>query len=148
MKQYQHVLLATDLHNDNDSVIEEAVALAKRNSAKLSVINVLPKIPYYMASGIPSVADLEDHLEEENLRKLKTLEAKIDVEADYHLLHGSPKRKIVSLARELSCDIVVIGSHGRHGVERFIGSTATGVLQRAHCDVLVIRINARKPSQV
>ncbi len=140
MYSYKHILLATDLHGDNKAVTDQAVALAKRNNARLSVINVLPNIPYYMASGVPSIADLEDHLEDGNMRKLKALEAKIDMEADYHLLHGSPKRKIVELAKEIECDIVIIGSHGRHGVERFIGSTANGVLQRAHCDVLIIRI--------
>lgn len=140
MYSYKHILLATDLHGDNKAVTDQAVALAKRNNARLSVINVLPNIPYYMASGVPSIADLEDHLEDDNMRKLKALEAKIDMEADYHLLHGSPKRKIVELAKEIECDIVIIGSHGRHVVERFIGSTANGVLQRAHCDVLIIRI--------
>ncbi|WP_395947446.1 universal stress protein [Caedibacter taeniospiralis] len=144
MKNYKHILLATDLHTDNKPVIEQAVSLAKRNNAKLSVVNVLPQIPYYMASGVPSISDLEDHLEEENLKHLKALEAQIDLEADFHLLHGSPKRKIVKLAEELDCDIIVIGSHGRYGVERFIGSTANGVLQRADCDVLVIRIGQAK----
>ncbi len=145
MKKYKHILLATDLHSDNQPVIEQAVALAKRNDAKLSVINVLPHIPYYMASGVPSISDLEDYLEEENMKHLKALEAQINLEADFHLLHGSPKRKIVKLAEELNCDIIVIGSHGRYGVERFIGSTANGVLQRAHCDVLIIRIG--KPAK-
>ncbi|MFT6835248.1 MAG: universal stress protein A [Francisellaceae bacterium] len=140
MNDYKHILLATDLHDDNKPVIEQAVALAKRNNAKLSVINILPNIPYYMASGIPSIADLEDHLEDENMKKLKLLEAEINMESDFHLVHGSPKRKIVQLAKELECDIIILGSHGKHGVERFIGSTANGVLQRAHCDVLVIRI--------
>ena len=137
---YQHILLATDLHDDNKPVIDQAVALAKRNNAKLSVINVMPNIPYYMASGIPSIADLEDHLEEENLKKMKLLEADIDMPAEFHMLHGSPKRKIVQLASDIDADIIVVGSHGRHGVEKFIGSTANGVLHRAHCDVLVIRI--------
>ena len=144
MKTYKHILLATDLHSDNKPVIDKAIAIAKINNAKLSVVNVLPHIPYYMASGVPSISDLEDHLEEENLKHLKVLEAKIDVKADFHLLHGSPKRKIVKLAEELDCDVIVIGSHGRYGVERFIGSTTTGVIQCTNRDVLVIRIGQLK----
>ncbi|MFZ9035391.1 MAG: universal stress protein [Francisellaceae bacterium] len=140
MKNYKHILLATDLQGDNEAVIEQGVGLAKSNGAALTVVNVLPNIPYYMASGVPSVADLEDHLEEENMKHLKALEARINMNCDFHLLHGSPKRKIVQLAKEIKADLIVIGSHGRHGVERFLGSTANGVLQRAHCDVLVIRI--------
>lgn len=144
MKNYKHILLATDLRVDNKPVIEQAVALAKRNNAKLSVVNVLPHIPYYMSSGMPLISDLEDYLEEENLKHLKVLEIQIDLEADFHLLHGSPKRKIIKLAEELNSDIIVIGSHGSDGVERFIGSTANGVLQRAHCDVLIIRVGQSK----
>lgn len=140
MKNYKSILLATDLHADNKPVIEQAINLTKYNNARLSVVNVLPQIPYYIASGIPAISNLEDYLEEENLRHLKALKRQISITADFHLLHGSPKRKIVSLAEEINCDIVIIGSHGCHGVERFIGSTASGVLQRAHCDVLIVRI--------
>jgi universal stress protein A len=140
MNSYKHILLATDLHDDNNQVIEQALALKDRNNAELSVVNVLPKIPYYMASGVPSISNLEDQMEDNNIAKLKALEAKIDNTANYHLLHGSPKRQIVTLAKKIDCDIIIIGSHGRHGVERFIGSTANGVLQRAHCDVLIVRI--------
>ena len=103
MKNYKHILLATDLHSDNSPVIEQAVALSKRNNAKLSVVNVLPHIPYYMASGVPSISDLEDYLEEENLKHLKALEAQIDLEADFHLLHGSPKRMPAALPAFCPC---------------------------------------------
>ena len=144
MKNYKHILLATDLHADNKPVIEQAVALAKRNNAKLSVVNVLPHIPYYRARKGTKNTPRSFRPHFGKYPGLKALEAQIDLEADFHLLHGSPKRKIVKLAEELNCDIVVIGSHGRYGVERFIGSTANGVLQRAHCDVLVIRIGQPK----
>lgn len=139
MNNYKHILLATDLLDENEPVITQAIAMAKRNGAKLAIVNVMPNIPYYMASGVPSISDIEDHLEEENIKRMKALEATIDIDCEFHILHGSPKREIVKIAKKLDCDIIILGSHGRHGIDRFIGSTANGVLQRAHCDVLIIR---------
>jgi universal stress protein A len=134
--------LATDLHDDNQPVIDKALAIVKRDQAYLSIVNVLPNIPYYMASGIPSITELEDHLEEESMRKLKALEAKIDIEeTDFHLRHGSPKRQIVDLGKKINCDLIIIGSHGHHDFDKIVGSTANGVLHRAHCDVLVIKVD-------
>lgn len=44
------------------------------------------------------------------------------------------------MAEEQKADLIVIGSHGRHGLGRLLGSTANGVLQGAPCDVLAVRI--------
>lgn len=142
MKTYKHILIATDFHDHGLQVIDQAISLQKENKSKLSIVNVLPKIPYYMSSGVPSISNLENQIEENNLIKLKALESKIHCKANYHLLHGSPKREIVKIAQKIDADLIVIGSHGRHGVERFIGSTANGVIQRAHCDVLIVRMKA------
>lgn len=57
-----------------------------------------------------------------------------------HVLHGSPAREIADFAASLDADLVVVGSHGRHGVERFLlGSVAERVLRLARCPVWVVR---------
>jgi universal stress protein A len=48
--------------------------------------------------------------------------------------------EIHRLARELRCDLVVVGSHGRHGLALLLGSTANDVLHGAQCDVLAVRL--------
>ena len=53
---------------------------------------------------------------------------------------GSPKREITRVAEEQNVDLIVVGSHGRHGLGALLGATADGVVHYAHCDVLAVRI--------
>lgn len=53
---------------------------------------------------------------------------------------GSPKLEIVRVAEERQVDLIVVGSHGRHGLALLLGSTANGVLHHAKCDVLAVRL--------
>ncbi len=138
---YKHVLVATDMHHDDLPVVKKGLGLMKRNGAHLTVATVVSNVPYYMASGLSSVSDIEEQLESDSREKLELIRGQISVEADYHLLHGSPKLEIVRLAKEIGADVIVVGSHGQQGVQRLLGSTATGILHRAPCDVMVVRIS-------
>ena len=53
---------------------------------------------------------------------------------------GSPAQEISRHARDTTADLIVVGSHGRHGLGRLLGSTANGVLHGVACDVLVVRV--------
>lgn len=56
-----------------------------------------------------------------------------------HLVTGSTKHEVLHLAKELNVDLIVTGSHGKHGVALFLGSTATAILHGAECDVLIVK---------
>jgi universal stress protein A len=60
-----------------------------------------------------------------------------------HLAYGQPRQEIHRLAEEQGCDLIVVGSHGRHGLALLLGSTANDVLHGAPCDVLAVRL--KKP---
>ncbi|HEY9149438.1 MAG TPA: universal stress protein, partial [Gammaproteobacteria bacterium] len=60
--------------------------------------------------------------------------------ADQHVLQGNTRGEIQRLAEETKADLIVLGSHGRQGIQRLLGSTANGVLHGAPCDVLAVRI--------
>ena len=57
-----------------------------------------------------------------------------------HLLMGRPETEIHNVAEEIGADLIVVGSHGRHGLALIFGSTANGVLHGATCDVLAVRV--------
>ena len=57
-----------------------------------------------------------------------------------HLVFGRPESEIHRLANEQNADVIVVGSHGRHGIALLLGSTANGVLHGATCDVLAVRV--------
>ena len=54
---------------------------------------------------------------------------------------GSPKSVIMNKAQELGADLIVVGSHGRHGIQLLLGSTANAVIHHANCDVLAVRVS-------
>jgi universal stress protein A len=57
------------------------------------------------------------------------------------VLYGRPAAEIQAQTEKLHADLVVVGSHGRHGLARvMLGSTANAVLHGAKCDVLTVRI--------
>jgi universal stress protein A len=59
---------------------------------------------------------------------------------DCHLTYGQPRQEIHHLAKEKACDLIVVGSHGRHGLALLLGSTANDVLHGAPCDVLAVKL--------
>ena len=56
-----------------------------------------------------------------------------------YTVQGSPKLEIVIYAKEIGADLIVLGSHGHRQISDLLGTTATGVLHKAKCDVLVIQ---------
>jgi universal stress protein A len=59
---------------------------------------------------------------------------------DRHIEIGTTGRTILRLSAELKVDLIILGSHGRHGLAALLGSTARTVLNGADCDVLAVRI--------
>jgi universal stress protein A len=56
------------------------------------------------------------------------------------LEQGDPRDEIIRVAKENQVDLIVIGSHGRHGLSLLLGSTANAILHHAVCDVLAVRL--------
>ena len=54
---------------------------------------------------------------------------------------GNPRYDVVRLAEQHQADLIVVGSHGRHGIQLLLGSTANAVLHHAKCDVLAVRLS-------
>ena len=74
-------------------------------------------------------------------KRLAKLAEKLGVTEDRLWLEmGSPKTEIIRVAEENKVDLIVVGSHGRHGLGLLLGSTANGVLHHATCDVLAVRL--------
>ena len=139
---YKHVLFATDFSPEAERAEERAVDVAQNNEATLSIMHV---VDYYPASqldgGLSIVPDLEEKMRESALEQLTACAARIPLEvAHEHVCSGSAKLEITRYAEEIGADLVVVGSHGRHGLGLLLGSTANGVLHYARCDVLAVRV--------
>ena len=145
MASYKHILVAVDFSPAAETVARRALDVAQAHQAELHWVHV---VDYLMPLGLaddftPTPALLVDEKEllEQGRQSLQRFLAKRDRAADpQSVLPGVPRQEIVRLARELCSDLIVIGSHGRHGLARLLGSTARAVLNDAPCDVLAVRV--------
>lgn len=148
---YRHLMLAVDFDEDSEALIARASALRDRLGARLSLLHVVEYLPPAMESmylgysgemALPADApELEKELIEVARRQLDLLGDRLAVDpADRLVRMGSAGPVIDQVAEELDVDLIVIGSHGRHGFMSLFGSTATSVLRGSTRDLLCVRI--------
>lgn len=142
MAQYRSMLVAVDLTEESLLVIERAQALAAAYDANLDLVHVIEPLSLAYGGDIPmDVSSVQDQIHEQAKRHLGEFANTHNIpDARQHLVFGRPESEIQRLANELSADVIVLGSHGRHGLALLLGSTANGVLHGANCDVLAVRV--------
>ncbi len=141
---YKHLLLATDLADDMAPVEARVSALAGTGVA-VSVIHVIEPLALAYGAEMPvDLAALQQEISQQARVRLDALAARLGIQPSAVVLaHGRTEREVLSLAREMKVDLIVLGSHGRHGIGLLLGSTANAILHHADCDVLAVRISGR-----
>ncbi len=145
MSAYKHILAAVDLSKDSQTVLQRAVDLAQRYSAQLSLVHVVAQIIVEPAYDFmpPISLDTEKEIMENARKGLETLANALDIPVSNRWVEiGSAKQGVIHLAKEHAIDLIVVGSHGTHGLGLLLGSTANAILHGAPCDVLTVRIKA------
>ncbi|MFS2157927.1 universal stress protein [Pseudomonas sp. Pseusp122] len=140
---YTHILVAVDLTEECDPVIKRGRELAEAYHAKLSLVHIVEPMAMAFGGDVPmDLSQLQQQQFDQAKKKLEELKLKYpDVKTgDSHLTYGQPRQEIHQLAKEHHCDLIVVGSHGRHGLSLLLGSTANDVLHGAPCDVLAVRL--------
>ncbi len=142
-EQYTHLLLASDLNSDNLAALAKAQALGQQSNAKLSLIHVVEGVPLYFGNEmiLPETIEIERQMLDLAQNRMAEWAEKYNVPiANCHVESGVAKFVIAEFALENEVDLIVIGSHSRHGLAHFLGSTARAVLNKAHCDVLAVKV--------
>ncbi|MDH1104532.1 universal stress protein [Metapseudomonas otitidis] len=141
---YQHILVAIDLTDECHPVVRRAQALAKASQARLSLVHIVEPMAMAFGGDVPMDLSMLQQQQFEQARErldgFAGLYPEISAE-QRHLTYGQPRQEIHRLAEEQGCDLIVVGSHGRHGLALLLGSTANDVLHGAPCDVLAVRLN-------
>lgn len=141
---YGHVLIAVDFSEASAPTLRHGVALARACGSRITLIHVIDHFPVDRSNELIAPED-QDPLKYEEQRTeitLSDLAQGIGLEGcDIRELvsEGTAKREIPGFAEGNAVDLIVVGSHGRHGMDALIGSVAIGVVHRAQCDVLVVR---------
>jgi nucleotide-binding universal stress UspA family protein len=134
------ILHPTDFSDRSTHAFHLACALARDYGARLVLLHVnQPPVAVYGEMGALPTEPVEN---QEALRKklyqLKPTDPKIQVA--YYFGDGNPAAEIVRTAEEVSCELIVMGTHGRTGLGRILmGSVAEQVLRKASCPVLTVK---------
>jgi len=141
MSTYKHLLVGLDLSEESTTVLKKAQALAQLFNAKLSAAHVVEPIAYAYGGDVPiDLSDAQDVIEKQANERLAALLKSAGVMSQGIVSLGSTATELHRLAEENAADLIVVGSHGRHGFALLLGSTATGVMHGASCDVLAVRV--------
>ena len=152
---YQNILVAVDFSAHSIQAVKRAAELANHYEAKLTLLHMVEESNIYdayydpinmdmMISNLPvyESQDIETHnqkVHERGEKQLKLLAEKIGLaDAAAEVLGGTTATGIISYAEAQQSDLIVMGTHGRHGISRLLGSVARSVQSSARCEVLIV----------
>lgn len=146
MSDYRRILLAVDLTEESNRVAVRATSLARVYDAELHIVHVIEPLSLAYGGDIPmDLSSVQEQIHDQAKSHLAEFAATLGVPVDrQYLIFGRPESEIQRVADAKEADVIVVGSHGRHGLALLLGSTANGVLHGATCDVLAVRVGAEK----
>ena len=137
----KHILVCIDFSSQSTHALAEIGEYARANGSKVSLIHVLDPRVFIPPQAVlePSYPESEE-TDEAELAKLRD-EHLSGVEVELAVIEDhAPARAICDYAEENDVDLIVVGSHGRGGMERWlIGSVAERVVRHATANVYVVR---------
>ena len=145
MGDYNTILEAVDLSEEASELAAKAARLTAANQAQLHVVHVIEPLSFAYGGDIPiDFSSIQEEIQRQAETQLRGLCSKLNVPVEHlHIVLGRPESEIHALAEKLPADLIIVGSHGRHGLALLLGSTANGVLHGAKCDVLAMRVGKK-----
>jgi universal stress protein A len=145
MTKYRKILVAVDLSPEAKPVLARARELREFYGADLCLIHVMEPLvttsDYELSPDLP--LEVERTIEQRAVKHLEALASDMDITDALQTVEvGSVKREILNFAQQHAYDLIVIGTHGRHGVATLLGSTANSVLHGTTCDVMCVRVGS------
>jgi nucleotide-binding universal stress UspA family protein len=146
MTRFRRILCASDFSKTSGRAIANAIDLAKANRARLTIVYahvpITPLVPeQYIDSLTLGRLDVDTRRwVEREMAGLVRRAKKSGIRVTAAMVTGDPSAQIVRTARSTRADLIVIGTHGRRGVSKFLlGSVAERVIATAPCPVLTVR---------
>ena len=132
MSHYQHILVGLDLSPESQQVANRVKELFASNKPHISLMHVQEPLSFAYGGDIPmDLSEVQGQLEEQAKKRLAEHSTELAIaDGDQHVIVGQPAHELRCFARENEVDLIVVGSHGRHGLALLLGSTANGVMHR------------------
>jgi len=144
--QYKKVLLCTDFSENSDYAFEFAYGIAKRDEGLLYILHVLPDNPHQAFAeryiGKEDLEKIRKSIGEDLYNKYREhYVEKIENEIKFEIVtkSGRGEKEILKFAKKENVDIIVMGTHGKTGIEHvFFGSVAEKVIRNSTLPVFII----------
>lgn len=138
---YDRILVPTDGSEPADRAFEQALNLAETYDAEIHVLNV---VDVSAMAGEFDAMTLVNKLEESGERITETLRERAEAagveRVETEVVEGVPHRTILDYAADHDVDLIVMGTHGRTGLDRFLlGSVTERIVRKAEMPVLTVR---------
>ena len=144
MASVKKILCAVDFSESSPQVAEYAATLAEATKAEILCVYIAPSLAEYVGFNVPQAA-LDTFVGDVVSSAGETMDAFVaehfqGLPAKGLVLAGYPAEEILAAAEEQHADLIVMGSHGRTGIDRIIfGSVAEKVVKSARCPVLTVK---------
>jgi len=139
---YDRILLPTDGSRGNSRAVEQAIGLAAQSDARLHVLFVIEDLPYAPEMMDGQVEARLREIGEEAISDIRQRAADAGVSVETALEDGTPHQSILEYADEERMDLIVMGTHGRSGLDRYLlGSVTERVVRGADTPVLTVRVD-------
>ncbi|MDA8239959.1 MAG: universal stress protein [Nitrospiraceae bacterium] len=135
------ILVAHDGSESSEKALKKALAIAETFNSSVTVLSVVPEL-YLTELMEMDRTRIVATLTEETGRMMEKIKSKPRKIKSLKTLisQGNPAEEILETAKKIKADVIVTGSHGRHGAQKFLlGSVSSKVVDHAECDVLVVK---------
>jgi nucleotide-binding universal stress UspA family protein len=148
MKPFSKILTAIDFSENSECAFDYALTLATQFGAELTIIHVINEPVDLRGFYVPHISfeQLEKEIEESAVKMMESFcSSKLGGFTNYQtaIVTGIPSDEITAAAAKIDASLIVLGTHGRTGLDRILfGSTAERVVRSASCPVLTVRLPA------
>lgn len=148
MKPFTKIVVAIDFSESSECAFDYALTLATQFNAELTIIHVINEPVDLRGFYVPHISfeQLEKEIEDSAVKMMDTFcSSKLGNFTNYKstIVTGIPYDEITAAAARIEASLIVLGTHGRTGLDRILfGSTAERVVRSATCPVLTVRLPA------
>jgi len=145
MKDFSTILFATDFSDISDYAFDYALSMANKFGSRLVVVHVINEPVDLRGFYVPHISfeSLENEITEAAEKMMKKFcDRKMSEYTNYEtaIITGVPYEEILRKAEEVDASLIVLGTHGRAGIDHILfGSTAERVVRRSRCAVMTVR---------
>ena len=150
MREFHNILVAVDFSDSSDNAFQMALSMAEKFAAKLFILHVVNEPVDLRGFYVPHISfeKLEEEIEE-GAKKIMQSFCRRNLEhfSNYEcqIVPGIPYEQIISQAQTNNADLIVLGTHGRTGLDHVLfGSTAEKVVRKSPLPVLTVRLESEE----